>query len=48
MKKWILELATQTVPQVPFPETTIIRGYLKDADTELIEVARAHTTKARI
>lgn len=48
MKKWLLEFATQTSPKVPFPETTIIPGFLKEGETELTEVARTHTAKARI
>lgn len=48
MKKWLLELATQTIPQVPFPEATILLGYLKDGETELTEVAKAHTATAKI
>lgn len=40
MKKWLLEIATQTSPQMPFPETTTRPEYLRDGETELTEVAK--------
>ena len=50
-KRGYFSLQLNHISAASLPETTIIFGYFKDGETELIEVkrlAKGHTAKARI